>query len=238
MTSIEDRPTIGERYSSATESSNLKFDTQKRGDVDLLIAAGAIKDGLGAKLFRLCVEFDKADLRAIKPGKPEPIPDRIQRLAKDRPEEFKAQAALWHQVETARLAKEHAAAVTTAKALAMVHMRTLPAAREELGRYAVVMATKQRFMRPDAEVLKLVGRVLDVFLDPNCHHCEGRGANGGGRHEHAGPQIICRACKGTGQRAAELGRHDDERRFAADLLADMQSRMTDVESAMQRFIWG
>lgn len=58
-------PTIGERYSKATESSDLRVRAERRGDVDALIAAGWIKDGLGPTLYRLLVEFDtvRAQLR-------------------------------------------------------------------------------------------------------------------------------------------------------------------------------
>lgn len=54
-------PTIGERYSAATESSNLKLRSERRGDVDLIIAAG-LSAGLGIRLWRLVDEFEKLDI--------------------------------------------------------------------------------------------------------------------------------------------------------------------------------
>jgi hypothetical protein len=198
MSTIEDRPTTGERYSSAMESSNLKADADRRGDVDLMIAAGWVPDTLGAMLYRLAVEFDsvRGNLRM---GKTLAAIDRFEIVGR---------------------------------------LKSLCAVRDELGRLACVRATKVRFMHPDAEVLLLVGRVLDVFLDPICTPCSGRGFTGGGRHEESGPQIICRGCRGTGHRRDNLGRQQDEKDFAADLLADMQARMEGVERMMQRYLRG
>ncbi len=58
MSNVEDLPpTIGERYSSACESTNLKL-SERRGDVDMIIAAALLPDGLACTLYRLQVEFD------------------------------------------------------------------------------------------------------------------------------------------------------------------------------------
>lgn len=57
MTLPEDRPSTSERYSSALQSSHLEV-TVRPGDVDLLIASGWAREGLGCQLYRLRVEFD------------------------------------------------------------------------------------------------------------------------------------------------------------------------------------
>lgn len=196
MSAVEDRPTIGERYSSAMESSNLKLETEKRGDVDLMIAAGWVPDTLGAQLYRLAVEFD-AVRTSIHTGKTLTPMSRYEILSR---------------------------------------MRSLVPATLALGRHACVQATKRKFMQPDEVVLKVTGRVLDVWLDGLCSPCEGRGFTGGGRHEQSGPQILCRACKGTGHRRHNLGKTPAEVEFAGFLLADMQERMTGVETMMRRFL--
>ena len=49
-----------ERYSRAISSSHLEV-TDKPGDVDALIAAGWIRDGLATMLYRLRVEYDLID---------------------------------------------------------------------------------------------------------------------------------------------------------------------------------
>jgi len=52
------RPTMAERYSRALESSHLEMSLEHRGAVDLLVAAGWVRDDLGTWLFRLRSEFD------------------------------------------------------------------------------------------------------------------------------------------------------------------------------------
>ena len=52
-------PTIAERYQCATSSSDLRVIDHRRGDVDLLIAAGW-SDSLGVSLYRLQGEYDTA----------------------------------------------------------------------------------------------------------------------------------------------------------------------------------
>lgn len=180
MTEIEERPTVGERYSSAVESSNLKVNPERRGDADYMIAAGMLGDRLGALLLRLRVEFDavRMDLRLKKGTAP------IDRL------------------------------------LILQKLKTLDEAKGALARFSVQQATKRRFMQPDDVVLKLAGRVLDVHLDPLCHHCDGRGSNGGA---HRGEmKQICRPCKGTGHRKDGVGRTAEERQFGGFLLAELE----------------
>lgn len=196
MTIAEDIPSVGERYSSAVRSSNLRVKLEARGDVDMMIAAGCVPDGLGATLYRLAVEFDtvRNELRDAK------------------------------------------GLNQTERYLILSRMRTLRPAKEEIHAWAVVEATRQRFMQPDSVVAQIVARVIDAHLDPKCHHCEGRGFVGGGRHEHTGPQIICRACRGTGSRRDSIGKTREEIAFAAHLLAELGERMRSVETMMRRYL--
>jgi len=64
---MTDAPTIAERYRRATSSSNLKVEEHRKGDPDILIAAGW-SDSLDIKLYRLAAEFDQVaqDARKIK----------------------------------------------------------------------------------------------------------------------------------------------------------------------------
>lgn len=68
MTTIDDRPTIAERYSSATESSNLKVTSERCGDADILIAAGWSSEVLGAGVARLRTEFDAVKAQTVDKG--------------------------------------------------------------------------------------------------------------------------------------------------------------------------
>lgn len=64
---MNDAVTIGERYRKATTSSNLRIESRRTGDADLLVAAGWA-DSLGIKLYRLAGEFDQiaTDLHRIE----------------------------------------------------------------------------------------------------------------------------------------------------------------------------
>lgn len=67
MTGIDDRPTMGERYIAAVESSNLKLG-ERRGAVDTVIAAGLVP-GLGPRLWRLIEEYVRLD-KTLKVSQP------------------------------------------------------------------------------------------------------------------------------------------------------------------------
>ena len=192
----EEHITTAERYSAAIQSSDLSVRANRRGDVDLLIAAGWLGDGLGAKLYRLAVEFDavRAELRGPGPLNP------------------------------------------TERLLILWHLKSLRETRDALGKFAVTQATLTNYRRNNEEVCETVGRVLDVFLDPTCHACEGRSFTGGGTGEHSGPKRLCRACRATGQRRKNLGRDQAEIGFARELLAHMEHEMQKAQAKMGRFL--
>jgi hypothetical protein len=54
----DERRTVEESYTSATNSSNLRCEADRRTDVDVLIAAGCTPGILGAALMRLHSEWD------------------------------------------------------------------------------------------------------------------------------------------------------------------------------------
>lgn len=60
----EDRKTVEESYTSATQSSNLRCEADRRTDVDVLIAAGWTPGILGGALIRLRSEYDGSSKRA------------------------------------------------------------------------------------------------------------------------------------------------------------------------------
>ncbi len=61
MSQPEDRPTIDERYTSATHASSLVVTAERGGAADMLIAAGWSPSRLGASLLRLVSEWDGAE---------------------------------------------------------------------------------------------------------------------------------------------------------------------------------
>lgn len=192
MTTTDDKPTTAERYARAIGSSHLEV-TDQRGDVDVLIAAGWVKSGLGSALYRLMVEFDTVRAR------------------------LNGQAG---NLQTERL-------------LILMELRSLKTAREHMGQLANEAAGRAPFMEP-AAVFKVAGRVLDVWLDDICHHCAGRGFNGG---EHRGEhKTLCRPCHGSGKRRGWIGKNQAEQQVAAGMLAQMDRELDDVSKAMRRYL--
>lgn len=190
---IDEAPTIGECYSRATESSDLR-PKEGRCDIDYLIAAGWAGNRLGSMLYRLRSEFDQV--------RSEVRPTQALNL--------------------------------TERYLVLSRLTSLRMTKEALGELAVQHATRMRFDRPDKDVLVIAGRCLEVFLDPLCGHCDGRGFSGGGRHEQSGPQVICRPCGGSGRRRNTIGRDDAERRFGGLLFTEMQRAADLFETRMGR----
>ena len=60
---MADSPTIEERYTSATTSSNLRCQADVRSDADILIACGLTPGILGSALMRLHSEYDSSERR-------------------------------------------------------------------------------------------------------------------------------------------------------------------------------
>lgn len=122
----------------------------------------------------------------------------------------------------------------TERLLILGQLKTLREAREALGQFAIQQATRRRFMQPDAVVLKLVGKVLDVLLDPLCHHCDGRGFTGG---SHRGEKrTLCQPCGGSGHRRYRIGRSEAEHQFTAGLLLDMEAKLAEVDRGMRQLM--
>lgn len=187
--------TIGERYTLASEASDLsvRHSDLGRGSVDYLIAAGWVVEGLGTRLYRLMAEFDS--VRA----------------------DINGQAA---NVETERL-------------LVLMKLKSLGATRDALGRFAQQRATIRGDQISQGDLMALTGRVLDVFLDPNCGRCDGRGVNGG----YGGtPRAICKHCGGTGKRRHNIGKTQGEKQLADHLLSEMSRRIDHVDTQMRRYL--
>lgn len=215
----DDRPTIGERYGAATASSNLRVG-ERRGDADYVIAAAWLEDNLGALLFRLASEYDAAK---GEHGIAKDEFDRVERAAAA----LEAQAAKLRDAEarakTLREVKEMrrsaAAQAITARAMVLIHIKSLRETKNALHALALVAIRKAGLDWDHRVVASLVGQVLDVHLDPTCHHCQGRGSNGG----YGTVQMICRECRGTARRsAADVGKDGVQREFAAWLLSEMR----------------
>ena len=128
------------------------------------------------------------------------------------------------------------ASIHAGKALAPVdrlmvlsQLQTLSEVKRSLGAHAVVLATKMRFMKPDADALRVAGRCLDVWLDPLCNKCGGRGTT----NEYGKPKVICKSCGGSGARKSHLGKDTQEQSFAQALLSSVDCMVSEVDTSMR-----
>jgi hypothetical protein len=204
-----DKPSIDERYNRAMVSSHLEVRPERASDVDLLIAAGWCRDGVGTALFRLRNEWDSVSA-----------------------EHERAESA-------AQLAKESDvdgdAAALTARALIMVQLQTLEPAKSAICAFAVSLATRERFMRDDQTVMRIACRTLGIWVAPNCPHCQGRGFNGG----FGIPMVLCtvaRGCGGSGKRSIGTDLCGRDMQFVRSLLEKMDRKTDHVGNLMIRFL--
>ena len=227
MTATFDRPDTAERYSNATVTSHLEV-KPTTGDVDLLIAAGWLgpTETLGTALYRLRVEFDACDVRRIKPLEPELAPDWTEVPGNE------DAALLWHAREHERIMREFAARRVTAKALALLHMKSLRPTVEAVGVFAWFQAKRLRYEGAPETVNGIVGRAVDLWLDPICHHCCGRGFNGG----FGVPLVLCVHCGGTKVRRPRLAKSEAGHQFGLALLVEMDRKAERVAKAMTNFL--
>jgi hypothetical protein len=231
----ESRPSLGEQYGVvATSSGNLRAGEQ-RTDLDYVHAAGLASqsNGLGVLLFRLQAEYD-----SVKG----PMDQAVAFQAQQEKAVKREAGAIAARVKADEVSEEEGAGlaeavrrrsqgeILAARALILSQLKTLDESKQALGAFAVVLATKVRYMKPDAVVLKLAGRVLDVFLDPLCHHCDGTGREG---NEYRGEKVTpCKPCGGTAHRRSQLGNDDAARGFAWRLLLEMNRLMGEASSSM------
>lgn len=152
MTTIDDRPTIGERYAIAADGN-------AGVNEDLLIAAGKCRETLGTMLLRLRGEFDNVKASVDGTGNTT-LTDRLLVMA---------------QLKTLREAKEAVGYLAAQRAVVERFNLPGPMPKELVG----VKAWREDAELKNRSIRALAGRVLVAFLDPNCHACNGVGKHGG-----------------------------------------------------------
>jgi hypothetical protein len=236
MTDTDDRPTVQETYQRATQSSNLKpTRCGVRGDLDVVGAAAFVPESLGMLLFRLVGEYDRArGEKALYEAEAARLYDAQRKTAKTlealrqakKPDEA---AILKAEALHEGLGREARREVVTGRVMVLSQLTSLASVKEKLGSLAYFMGGNYPF--DTKALMHITGRVLDVFLDPTCPPCAGRGFNGGA---HRGErQMICRACHGSGHRRDDVGHTPEERHLASRMLIELSRRMTDAEKCLR-----
>lgn len=166
--------TTDERYTSATHSSNMRVEADKRGDADLIIAAGMSPSRLGAALLRLHSERDGVSMP------PHMTPERI-----------KAYAMTLTGTPTEKLAKAHQAAhdwhMHEVKMM-LGRLKSLPAVRGEL-----LIVADRLGVAGDTSI-----EVLMWWLDRVCKVCKGQQREVIPNTPMLS-KVMCPECRGSGE---------------------------------------
>lgn len=189
-----ERPGVEERYTSASNTSDLSVHADCRGDSDVLIAMGWSSSRLGAALLRLHSEWDVA-AKPCKPGK-----EAIEALASTLVDPLQKVSKAAALVLANRQAGEWYA---TELHLLVGKLKALPEVRRELEHQADKWGMREAQDKASA--------VIKFWLDQSCHTCHGRKY----RLVLGAPALsskLCSTCQGTGIGATPCGQ--DGRRLA------------------------
>lgn len=168
-----EKPGLEELYTSATHSSNLRVQAERRGDADFIIAAGWSQSRIGGALMRLHTEYDGAERLRLAAAS-----DFMG--AKADKDARKAAARQAHEFNL------HEAGLLLQK------LKSWPDVRSQVTLHLV----KLKVENAEAKAVE----VLRWWLSQTCPVCNGtkmQVAQGTNRHNGK----ICRACSGTGIRA-------------------------------------
>lgn len=228
----DDRTTLRERYTLAASADNLRSRGHGGpGAVDIVAAAGLAGSTMGGLLLRLAGEFDRVrgDLERAR-GYVSPWRDRAQA----------AEAALMvgrerlpgpsqEQLFTGHAARDELETATEARTAALGALASIAEGRAAFLAWARVQATKERITIPQAGFVRLMGVVLDAWLDDRCDRCKGTG-----KDVATGRPIGCRACAASGRRSGLLGESKADRTFVRGLLAEMDRMAERAERRIGR----
>ena len=114
--------------------------------------------------------------------------------------------------------------------LILMQLPGLAATSEQLCDYAIRQAERRNIIELPQDMRRIVGLVLDAFLDPMCHPCGGRGFTG----EFGSPMLRCAVCRESGKRRIAWGDVAHMADFGMWLLDDMGHRMDLAEHQIRR----
>ena len=184
MSGTESPPCIEERYLAASNTSDLTMDADRRGQGDLVGAAGFVDNQLGLALLHMQGEWDRCD----KPRKRNVAEIAVRATAfkdkKGRPDLRRAtvEAMVWH----ASAMRERAAKLS--------------------GRSVVVGLLTDWAMERGIDV-DLISPALFHWLSPTCPACDGHGKKQVPYGEEPSKEN-CPHCRGAKEWPRPLGAHD------------------------------
>lgn len=235
------KPTIAERYGVAIGYG---------ATGGIVLAAALQTHRLGAVLLRLQAEYDgvRADLERAGLIRTRNV-DRARELVREAEafEREAVKAAKDHQApeEAALLRKAKRlradaeampertpGEIVSARAFILLELKTLVEAKQRVGTLALQMSANRKRPLDTEVVLKLAGHVLDVFLDPGCHQCDGVGKTGSAYLGEVEKQ--CQVCRGSGHRRDIIGRGIDQVTFCAVLLGELQRQVGHAARGMSQ----
>lgn len=245
---MSEKPGLIERYSLAINSTHLELIPHKRGAADLLsdmaMAHGVhgLREPLGGMLMRLIVEFSAVKGEYVAARNHQARQLRMARETKD--------LALSEQIT-----RDAADSAESAHQYILQKVPSLASTKEQFGRWCLEKAVKQNFMpigamptdqahfrewrrrmeHRESVVAILAGRVLDVFLEPTCFKCSGRGFSGGydGHVQQICP--IRGGCGGSGKRPINhIGNNREQHDFSYFIYGQIERLLTDVEIQLAR----
>jgi len=238
----DDRPTVDERYARAIHSTHLEL-LSERCDLDYAIAAGLVHDGLGAKLYRLKVEWDgvRAEQRQADAAFAEQVEiarraqDQAAKLAKLSGAQSHAVGLTYAAAASAVLANAERARLT-ARVLISTRVKSLPATRTAIVSYAEKLADYRGHEISDGTLRVVCARALDLWLDPLCGHCDGRGYM-----FSAGAPALCGHCGGSGRRVRNaheqrLAKREADHAFGVALMVEIERKADRVSQIMARLL--
>jgi hypothetical protein len=115
-------------------------------------------------------------------------------------------------------------------------IRSMPGARIMLHQLKSAADVRRRMLglildrggAPNA--VDMVARLLDVWCDPSCPACTGRGSVGA----YGEPQMICHACHGSKRRSILWAAH--EQRFAESIAVEMEEKVNIAQRRIHRLL--
>lgn len=192
LTDASDRPGIDESYQTASNTSNLTVEADRRGAGDVLIASGWASSRLGSALMRLHSEWD----RAAKPKRiGADVIDTIAQQIKADDEKARASAKT--------LGKPYTTPSTSARDRASAQAslwfaRELRLLAQGLKSRALVLELVGEWTTLKGIDQAAIGPALLHWLSPACPRCDGHGR----RKVFGQPALsarICHHCNGTGE---------------------------------------